>query len=196
MSKRRRNGKVGIALAGGGPLGGIYEIGALMALGEALRGICLTDLDLFVGVSAGAFIAAGLANGITPHEMHDMFILDRSNHDPFEPALLLRPAFGEFLQPADDGALADPERAFRLRRRAGAGFLRIVCAPHPRTAERPLRQQAGRQLSRGPFQQARPDQRLPQSAGTSSSSSRPISTPARRRRSARPASITCRSRRR
>lgn len=97
MSKRRRNGKVGIALAGGGPLGGIYEIGALMALGEALRGICLTDLDLFVGVSAGAFIAAGLANGITPHEMHDMFILDRSNHDPFEPTLLLRPALGEFL---------------------------------------------------------------------------------------------------
>ena len=97
MSGRRRNGKVGIALAGGGPLGGIYEIGALAALQEALRGVCLTDLDLYVGVSAGAFIAAGLANGVTPHEMHDMFILDRSHHDPFEPALLLRPAFGEFL---------------------------------------------------------------------------------------------------
>ena len=34
MSGRRRN-KVGIALAGGGPLGGIYEIGALLALQEA-----------------------------------------------------------------------------------------------------------------------------------------------------------------
>ncbi len=97
MSKRRRNGKVGIALAGGGPLGGIYEIGALVALEEALRGVHLTDLDLYVGVSAGAFIAAGLANGIGPREMHAMFILDRSHQDPFEPALLLRPAFGEFL---------------------------------------------------------------------------------------------------
>jgi len=28
--------------------------------------------------------------------MQSMFILDRSRHDPFEPDLLLRPAFGEF----------------------------------------------------------------------------------------------------
>ncbi len=96
MDGRRRNGKVGIALAGGGPLGGIYEIGALVALEEALRGVTLTDLDLYVGVSSGAFVAAGLANGIAPSEMHAMFILDRSHRDPFEPELLLRPAFGEF----------------------------------------------------------------------------------------------------
>ncbi len=30
--------------------------------------------------------------------MHGMFILDRSHHDPFEPDLLLRPAFGEYAQ--------------------------------------------------------------------------------------------------
>jgi len=34
---QRRSDKRGIALAGGGPLGGIYEIGALSALEEALR---------------------------------------------------------------------------------------------------------------------------------------------------------------
>ena len=96
MSGRRRKGKLGIALAGGGPLGGIYEIGALLALEKALRGVSLTDLDVYVGVSSGAFVAAGLANGISPSEMHAMFILDRSHHDPFEPDLLLRPAFGEF----------------------------------------------------------------------------------------------------
>src|SRR5271165_5975237 len=96
MSGRRRRGKVGIALAGGGPLGGIYEIGALLALDEALKGVTLTTCDVYVGVSSGAFVAAGLANGISPHEMHDMFILDRSHRDPFEPGLLLRPAFGEF----------------------------------------------------------------------------------------------------
>ena len=95
MSGRRRN-KVGIALAGGGPLGGIYEIGALVALEKALRGAALTDLDAYVGVSSGSFVAAGLANGISPTEMHAMFILDRSHHDPFEPDLLLRPAFGEY----------------------------------------------------------------------------------------------------
>ena len=95
MSGRRRN-KVGIALAGGGPLGAIYEIGALVALERALRGVSLTDLDVYVGVSSGAFLAAGLANGMAPSEMHAMFILDRSHHDPFEPGILLRPAFGEF----------------------------------------------------------------------------------------------------
>jgi NTE family protein len=85
-----------MALAGGGPLGGIYEVGALLALEEALSGVSLADLDLYVGVSSGAFVAAALANGITPREMHAVFILDRSRHDPFEPDLLLRPAFGEF----------------------------------------------------------------------------------------------------
>ena len=95
MSGRRRN-KVGIALAGGGPLGAIYEIVALVALERALRGVSLTDLDVYVGVSSGAFLAAGLANGMAPSEMHAMFILDRSHHDPFEPEILLRPAFGEF----------------------------------------------------------------------------------------------------
>ncbi len=69
-----------------------------VALEQALRGFDLTDLDLYVGVSSGAFVAAGLANGITPGEMHAMFILDRSHHDPFEPELLLRPAFGEFMR--------------------------------------------------------------------------------------------------
>ena len=89
-------GKVGIALAGGGPLGGIYEIGALVALETALKGVQFADLDIYVGVSSGAFIAAGLANGISPGEMHAMFILDKSHRDPFEPEMLLRPAFGEF----------------------------------------------------------------------------------------------------
>jgi predicted acylesterase/phospholipase RssA len=96
MRGRGRASKVGIALAGGGPLGGIYEIGALVALEQALKGVSLTGLDVYVGVSSGAFVAAGLANGVAPSEMHAMFILDRSHHDPFEPNLLLRPAFGEF----------------------------------------------------------------------------------------------------
>jgi NTE family protein len=38
--------RVGLALAGGGPLGGIYEIGALLALAESLDGIDLNELDV------------------------------------------------------------------------------------------------------------------------------------------------------
>ena len=70
MKDRRRTDKVGIALAGGGPLGGIYEIGALAALEEALLGIKLTECDVYVGVSSGAFVAAVLASGF--HGLRNM----------------------------------------------------------------------------------------------------------------------------
>jgi NTE family protein len=86
----------GVALAGGGPLGAIYEIGALIALEEALCGFDLVDCDVYVGVSAGALIAAGLANGLGPRTMHRSFIESETADDPFEPALLLRPAIGEY----------------------------------------------------------------------------------------------------
>ena len=86
----------GVALAGGGPLGAIYEIGALVALGEALRGLDLMGCGVYVGVSSGAFIAAGLANGLSPKSMHRMFIESDAADDPFEPGLLLRPALGEY----------------------------------------------------------------------------------------------------
>ncbi len=86
----------GVALAGGGPLGGIYEIGALAALDESLKGMDFAGCDIQVGVSSGAFIAAGLANGISPREMHRNFIESEEADDPFEPDVLLRPALGEY----------------------------------------------------------------------------------------------------
>lgn len=92
----RNRPPIGVALAGGGPLGGIYEVGALVALDEALRGFRLTDCGVFVGVSSGAFFAAGLANGLSPRAMHRMFIESDKDDDPFEPEVLLRPAFREY----------------------------------------------------------------------------------------------------
>jgi NTE family protein len=47
--------RVGLALAGGGPLGAIFEIGALCALEEAVPGLDLNALDGYVGVSAGGW---------------------------------------------------------------------------------------------------------------------------------------------
>jgi len=90
------NASRGIALAGGGPLGAIYEIGALLAVEEALDGLDLTDCGVYVGVSSGGFIAAGLANGISARSMHQMFIESDLADDPFEPDLLLHPAFAEY----------------------------------------------------------------------------------------------------
>jgi len=97
---RERPGKLGLALAGGGPLGGIYEVGALAALADCLEGLDFNALDVYVGVSSGSFIAAGLANGLTPVDMCRMFIESESHRDPFSPELLLRPAVGEFARRA------------------------------------------------------------------------------------------------
>lgn len=100
----RRNTRIALAMAGGGPLGAIYEIGALTALSEALRGVDLNDLDMYVGVSAGGIIGAGLANRITPRDMCAMFIEPRAVTEPghaierFDPAVLMRPALQEFGQ--------------------------------------------------------------------------------------------------
>ncbi|MDW8479495.1 MAG: patatin-like phospholipase family protein [Xanthomonadales bacterium] len=95
---RRRGGRIGLAVAGGGPLGGTYELGALRALEEAVEGLDLTALDVYVGVSSGAFIAAGLANGITVEQMVRIYILGDPDEPRFRPEGFLRPAFAEFLR--------------------------------------------------------------------------------------------------
>lgn len=92
--------RIGLALAGGGPLGAVYELGTLAALAESLEGIDFNALDVYVGVSAGGFIAAGLANGVTPGEMCRMFVESDAHERPFDPAVLLRPALREYLRRA------------------------------------------------------------------------------------------------
>ncbi len=89
--------RIGVALAGGGPLGAIYEIGALCALEESIDGLRFTQCQGYVGVSAGGFVAAGLANGIGPRELCRSFIENEGPPDDvFDPTLLMRPAWGEF----------------------------------------------------------------------------------------------------
>ena len=91
----RRPARVGLALAGGGPLGGIYEVGALLALTDSLEGIDFTRLDVYVGVSSGGFVAAALANGISPAQMYRLFI-DDGVDAALSPEIFLRPALAEF----------------------------------------------------------------------------------------------------
>jgi NTE family protein len=88
--------KIGLALAGGGPLGGIYEIGALLALNEAIDGLDFADVDVYVGVSAGSFVASTLANGITVEEMGRLLVSRKGRPQRFDPALFLKPNFPEY----------------------------------------------------------------------------------------------------
>jgi predicted acylesterase/phospholipase RssA len=93
---RPRRPRVGLALAGGGPFGAIYEIGALLALEESIEGLDLNALDAYVGVSAGGFLAAALANGIPVREVHALFIEGRAEAGAIAPRLFMRPALGEY----------------------------------------------------------------------------------------------------
>jgi len=94
-SRGRKASRVGLALAGGGPLGGIYEVGALLALADTLEGFDANRLDAYVGVSSGGFVAAALANGISPAQMYRLFIEDGADA-ALKPEIFLRPAFAEF----------------------------------------------------------------------------------------------------
>ena len=98
--QRGHNGKIGLAIAGGGPIGGMYELGALRALDEALDGLDLTRMDCYVGVSSGAFLAAGLANRMSTAEMCRIFITGTSDDAEFRPETFLRPNVGEYLRRA------------------------------------------------------------------------------------------------
>lgn len=90
--------KVGLVLGGGGPLGGIYEIGALRALDESLEGVDFNDLYVYVGVSAGAFIAANLANQMTSAQMCRIFVKNEAEVHPFHPEVFYRPALREYVK--------------------------------------------------------------------------------------------------
>jgi predicted acylesterase/phospholipase RssA len=90
--RRRRSDKTALVLGGGGFTGGVYEIGALRALDLLARNSTVNQFDIYVGTSAGSFIAALCANGVTPEEM--MRVLINEGSLPFEDVDL-----GDLLRP-------------------------------------------------------------------------------------------------
>jgi NTE family protein len=97
-SKRRpRSSKTALVLGGGGFTGGVYEIGALRALDLLSVNRTVNQFDVYVGTSAGAFVASMAANGVTPEEM--MRVVNRHVPSPLRDidlGTLLRPNLTEF----------------------------------------------------------------------------------------------------
>ncbi len=88
-------GKVALCLAGGGIEGLIFELGVLRALDSFLPERRIGDVDLFCGISAGAFLGAFLANGMMPEDMALGFRYGSPALAPIRRGMLFRPATGE-----------------------------------------------------------------------------------------------------
>jgi predicted acylesterase/phospholipase RssA len=98
---RKRPSKTALVLGGGGFTGGVYEIGALRALDLLAVNSTVTNFDVYVGTSAGSFVASMLANGVTPDEM--MQVINRripSELDDLDLGKVLRPNYLGFLEKA------------------------------------------------------------------------------------------------
>jgi predicted acylesterase/phospholipase RssA len=90
--RRRRRSKTALVLGGGGFTGAVYEIGALRALDLLSVNRTVNQFDVYVGTSAGAFVASLAANGVTPEEM--MRVVNQQVPTPFrdiDVSTLLRP---------------------------------------------------------------------------------------------------------
>jgi NTE family protein len=95
--RRARRSKTALVLGGGGFTGGVYEIGALRAIDLLSVNRTVNQFDVYVGTSAGAFVASMAANGITPEEM--MRVVNRQVPTPFrdiDVGTLLRPNLVDF----------------------------------------------------------------------------------------------------
>jgi NTE family protein len=96
--RRRQRSKTALVLGGGGFTGGVYEMGALRALDLLSVNRTVNEFDVYVGTSAGSFVAAAVANGVTPEEM--MRVIVQQVPTPFPDARissLLRPNYREFM---------------------------------------------------------------------------------------------------
>ena len=135
-------------LGGGGFTGGVYEIGALRALDLLAVNSTVNQFDVYVGTSAGAFIAALCANGVSPEEM--MQVVTRQGKTTFKDidiGDLLRPNLGEF---ARKGAML-PLRAVSLARQVlaqpgGLSLMDVMLGLAERAAVGPVHRRGHRAL--------------------------------------------------
>ena len=117
--RRARRSRTALVLGGGGFTGGVYEIGALRALDLLAVNRTVNQFDVYVGTSAGSFVAALASNGVTPEEM--MRVVNQQVPTPFRDidlGRLLRPNYVEF---AKNGALL-PLRMLGLLRQMASNI--------------------------------------------------------------------------
>jgi NTE family protein len=93
----KRDPKVALVLAGGAVSGGAFKVGGLKALNDFLVGRKITDIDMYVGLSAGSILAASLAGGISPDEMIEVLHGTSKRLDQLRPIDFYNPNLEEMV---------------------------------------------------------------------------------------------------
>jgi predicted acylesterase/phospholipase RssA len=96
-SAKQGQKKVALVLAGGAISGGAFKVGGLLALDQFLGNRTVTDFDIYVGISAGAFLAAPLAAGVGPIEMFRAVGGRSKIISPFKASHFYRPNWEEYV---------------------------------------------------------------------------------------------------
>jgi predicted acylesterase/phospholipase RssA len=96
LAQKKVNPKIALVLAGGAVSGGAFKIGGLKALNDFLVNRKLTEFDMYLGLSAGAFLAVPLAGGINPEEMLASLDGKSKKFSQLSPFELYDPNYKEF----------------------------------------------------------------------------------------------------
>src|SRR3984957_3507777 len=97
--RRPPRSKSALVLGGGGFTGGVYEIGALRALNLLSVNRTVNEFDVYVGTSAGSFVAAVVANGISPEQMMRTIVRQGPTSFPdLRLSTLLKPNYSELVK--------------------------------------------------------------------------------------------------
>jgi predicted acylesterase/phospholipase RssA len=91
-----KNPRIALVLAGGAVSGGAFKVGGLKALNDFLVDRKITDMDMYVGLSAGAILGASLAAGVTPDEMIKVLDGSSTRLDQLRPFDFYNPNLAEF----------------------------------------------------------------------------------------------------
>jgi predicted acylesterase/phospholipase RssA len=164
LSRPRPEAKRALVLAGGAISGGAFKVGGLMALNRYLTNFSVTDFDIYMGISAGAFLAAPLSGGFEPEELYDALHGRSERLDRFRSLDFYLPNWREFLarpaRLARDAASVTPWLLLRIainmpkhRKELAALARTFINEPNLHNAEaliEPLAKEASRQ-SRGRY---------------------------------------------
>lgn len=97
LSVRKKSPKVALVLAGGALTGGAFKLGGLKALDDFLVNRKTTEFEIYVGLSAGAVLAAPLAAGVTPAEMLKSLEGKSDQFTRFGPSHFYNPNIRDFI---------------------------------------------------------------------------------------------------